>query len=234
MAVTFVAAGALAANATTTTLNIVAPSLSVDDIMVVAILNKDNQAITSPTGWTNFVEVNNTTAQRLTLAWKRAVDGDSGATFAFTKPSDNNTLFCGVISAWRGAVTTGSPIDATTPTTSANASGDTVTYADFDPAETTGHCVAIGVYNDDNTTAGSISGTNPTLTNRWDLETLTGTDGSIFGYSGDSDGAATGGRTHSTTSSADAINIGCLFGLIAAPPASGRIQAHMTTGTKYW
>jgi hypothetical protein len=220
MAVSFQAVGALAANATTTTLNITAPTLAADDIMIATILGKDNQTITAPSGWASVVAVNNTADQRTSIFWKRAVGGDSGASFAFTKPTDNNTLFCGVIAAFRGCLTSATPIDASTPTTSANASSDTVTYADFNPTETAAHVVAIGTYNQDLTTAGSISGTDPTFVNRWDLETGTGTDGSIFGYNGASSGAATGARSHSTTSTADDINTGVMFGLVEAPAGS--------------
>ena len=229
-AVTFVVSGALAANATTTTLNIVAPTLNVDDIMIASILNKDNQVVTAPANWTKFVQVNNTTAQRLTLAWKRAIAGDSGATFSFTKPTDNNTLFCGNISVWRGAITSGDPTTgAGTPTTSANASSDTVSYASFDPLIAC-HAVAVGVYNDDLTTAGTISGSDPSLVNRWDLETATGSDGSVFGYGGDSTGAATGARSHITTSTADGVNIGCLFGLEAAPASTTAVKDPIMDG----
>ena len=220
MAVAFVAAGALAATVTLPQLSLVAPTLAVNDIMVSYINAKDNQTWTAPANWTKFVEVNNTTAQRVTLAWKRAVNGDSGATFVFTVPTDNNITYAGVIAAHRGAIATGSPLDTATPTTSANASSDTVTYADFNPVETNAFVIAAGFYNDDQTTAGSISGTNPTFTNRWDLESATGTDTSIFGYDGTGDGTATGARSHATTSMTDAINVGVLFGLIAALPAS--------------
>lgn len=223
MPVTFVSAGALAANATTTTLAVVLPgSLVTNQILVIAVNNKDNQVCTFPSAesdgvsaWTKFVEVNNTANQRLTLAWARVTDGAnaSGNTINVTKPTDNNILFCGMASVWGGAITSGDPTTAAgTPTTSANASSDTVTYATFDPTIAC-HVVAVGIYGDDLTTAGAIAGTDPALTSRWDLETATGTDGSIFGYSGDSTGAATGARSHSTTSTVDAINIGCLFGL---------------------
>ena len=220
MAISFVAAGALAATVTLPELSIVAPTLAADDIMIAAINAKDNQVWTAPAGWTKFVEVNNTTAQRVTLAWKRAVTGESGATFVFTVPTDHNITYAGVIAAWRGAITTATPIDATAPTTSANASSDTVTYATFDPTEVDAFIIAAGFYNEDQTTAGAISGTNPSFTNRWDLEAATGTDTSIFGYDGSSDGAATGARSHATTSMTDAINVGGLFGLVAALPAS--------------
>lgn len=220
MPVAFQAVGALAANATTAALACVGPACAVDDILIYAGMGKNNQVVGVPDGsWTKFVEVNNTANQRATLAWKRAVAGDTGGiSYAFTKPVDDNILNIGVISAWRGCITTATPIDAATPTTSANASADAVTYATFTPAQTHAFVVAIGFYNDDLTTAGAISGTDPAFTNRWDLESGTGTDGSCFGYSGDSSGAATGARSHSTTSTVDAINIGVLFGLVRASP----------------
>lgn len=224
MAVTFDQVGALATETFITTLNVVVPSgLDTGDILIITVLARDNQVHTLPSvetdgisAWANFVEVDNTTGLRTTLAWARVTDGTnaSGNTVAITKPSDNNTLFAGVASSWKGCVTSGSPIDGTTPTTSPNASSDTVTYATFDPTGTDVHVIAIGTYANDLTTAGTISGTNPTLTNRFDLETAAGGDGSIFCYSGDtSDGAATGARSHSTTSTADAVNIGILFAL---------------------
>lgn len=223
MPVSFQAAGAITGTVTLPQLTIVAPTLAADDIMIAAINAKNNQTWSPPDGtWTKFVEVNNTTAQRVTLAWKRAAAGDSGASFIFTVPVDNNITYHGMISAWRGCITTATPIDASTPTTSANASSDTVTYATFDPTETAAWVVAIGFYNEDLTTAGAIAGTDPTFANNWDLEDGTGTDASIFGYSGSSSGAATGARSHSTTSMADAINVGVLFGLVAAPPTPYR------------
>jgi hypothetical protein len=215
----FVAAGALAANATTVTLDCVAPACNIGDILICAINSKDNLDVTPPDGtWTPMREDNNTANQRVSLFWKRAVAGSSGATFSFTKSSDNNILFCGVISAWRNCPATGSPIVGgdTGGTASPNASADAVTYATYTPGVAC-HLVAIGFYNDDATTAGTISGTDPALSNRWDLETATGSDSSIFGYSGDSTGAATGARSHSTTSTTDAVNVGVLFGLLGTP-----------------
>jgi len=217
MAVGFRIAGALAANATTTTLAVVAPTTGVvaDDVFICAIQQNANQVVSPPANWTLILELNNTANQRCGLWWHRVVAGDAGATFNFTKPVDDNLLFCGVIACFSGCKNSGDPTTgAGTPTTSANASSDTVTYATFDPAIAC-HVVAVGFYNNDLTTAGSISGTDPTLTNRWDLETSTGNDGSIFGYSGDSTGAATGARSHSTTSTLDDVNIGVLFGLEA-------------------
>jgi hypothetical protein len=233
MAVSFVTNGVIAANATTTTLAVVAPTFTDTDptnILICAIHSNDNQVVTAPANWTKFVELNNTANQRLTIAWKRAAPGDSAATFNFTKPTDNNLLFCGVIGIWTGCVSSGNPIDATTPSTSANAVADAVTYADFDPTETAAFVVAVGIYADDATTGGAMSGTNPTFTKRIDVETAVGADASIFFYDGASDGSATGARSHATTSTIDAISIGCLFGLIAQPTSSAHIPPR-TTGS---
>jgi hypothetical protein len=212
----FVAAGALATNATTTTLTITAPACSVDDILLAFIHGNNNQTVSPPDGtWTSVVEVNNTTAMRSSVFWKRATA--SGGTHAFTKPTDDNLLFAGLICAWKGCPTNATPIDATTPTTSANASSDDVTYATFDPVETNGLVIAAGFYNQGgttDTTAGAMSGTNPTFAVRADVETSVGANCSIFVYDGLSTGAATGARTHPTTSATNAINTGILIGLV--------------------
>ena len=214
MAISYVTVGSIVVNSTTTTLTLTAPACNVDDILIATLIGKDNIDHSPPDGtWTEIgTQTNNTTAMTTSQWWKRATE--SGGNFNFTKATDNNIFFAGVISAWRGCKTTGSPIDATTPTVSNNASSDTVTYATFNPTETDAYVVAIGIYANDLTTAGSISGTDPTFTNRFDIETSTGSDCSFFAYSGTSTGAATGARSHSTTSSADAINQGWLFGLI--------------------
>jgi len=215
MAVGFVNAGAIAADATTTNLAITAPVCSSGDILIACISGRNNQVVSPPDGtWTSILEVNHGSTYRVSLFWRRATG--SGGSFTFTKPVDDNLLNCGVIAAFSGCLASGSPIDATTPSQSLNATADTVSYADFNPTETAAYVVAVGFYKDDVTTAGSIAGTDPALTLRWDVETGTGADGSIFGYSGSSSGVATGARSHTTTSAIDAISVGIMFGLIAA------------------
>lgn len=231
MAIAFVAAGAISVNTTDAFVDVVAPALSVGDIMICVLLGKDNIDHTGVSGgaWTEIgTQTNNGTGMTTSHWWKRAELGDSGATFRFEKASDNNIFFAGVISAWSGCVTSGSPIDAGTPTVSSNSSSDTVTYADFDPTAISCTVIASGIYNEDSTTAGSISGTNPTFTNRYDLETATDTDCSFFGYSGTSDGTATGARSHATVSMTDAINQGWLFALLPQPTAA--ITGTITAG----
>lgn len=222
MAVAYQAvSGGMASNTTDTALAVTGPACAVDDILIYAGMGKNNQVVSPPDGsWTTFVGSDNTASQRITLAWKRAVAGDTGGiSYAFTKPIDDNTLNIGIISAWRGCTTSGSPIDATTPSVSPNATADVVGYATFTPTSAL-FIVAIGVYNDDATTAGAMGGTDPTFTNRWDREVATGTDGSCFGFSGASTGAATGARSHTTSSTVDAISIGVLFGLVEPSAAT--------------
>src|SRR5687767_1759016 len=186
MAVTFHAVGAIAITSTVVTLPLVAPALLPNDIMIAVLIGKDNIDHSPPdASWTEIgTQTNNTTAMTTSHWWKRAVVADSGATFNFTKATDNNVFFAGVISVWRGALETGDPIDPSTPTVSNNASSDTVTYATFTPTRMDLTIIASGIYANDLTTVGTIAGTNPTLTNRYDIETSTGTDCSFFGFSG--------------------------------------------------
>ena len=224
MAVAFRIAGALAANATTANLGVVSPSTGViiGDMFIASIYGNGNQVVTPPAGWTLIAEFNNGANMRTSVYWKPVVSaGDIGNTFSFTKPVDDNLLFAGVIYCFSGADT--AAIDAGTPSTSPNVSSDTVTYATFDPSETTAFVVAVGQYGDNATTAGAMSGTDPTFTLNSDLETAIGADASAFCYSGASSGAATGSRTHSTTSTADAVNSGVMFGLKASEPYSPAI-----------
>lgn len=220
MPVNFVSIGSITVTSTITTLALVAPSCVVDDILIAVLFGKDNIDHQAPdASWTEIgTQTNNTTAMTTSHWWKRATAADSGATFNFTKTTDNNVFFAGVISVWRGAIKSGNVIDPSTPTVSNNASSDTVTYATFTPTRMDLTIIASGIYANDLTTVGAIAGTNPTLINRYDIETSTGTDCSFFGFSGESvGGVATGARSHSTTSTADDINQGWLFGILAEP-----------------
>ena len=220
MAISYVTAGAIAVDSVNAFVDVVAPSVNVDDILICALLGKDNIDHQGPSEWTEIgTQTNNTTAMTTSHWWKRATAADSGATFRFTKSTDNNIFFAGVISAWRGAKVSGNVIDLTAPTVNSTATAnDTVSYSTFTPTSKALTIIASGIYAEDTTTAGAISGTNPAFTNRYDLETGTGTDCSFFGYSGNStDQVATGARSHSTTSMVDAINQGWLFGLLPQP-----------------
>lgn len=214
MAVSFRSVGAQAQSATVAS---IAPGIGAGsvpgDILIACIYGQGNQVVTGTDGgWSSIVEFNNGTTQRLSVMWKAMTLGLGSQTF--TKPVDDNLLFMGIIATYRGCDPT-SPVYGAAASQSANASSDTVTYATFNPSGAPAYIVAVGIYGNDLTTAGAMSGTDPTFGLDVDVETTIGDDASIFIYSGQSSGAATGSRTHSTTSTLDAINSGTMFGLRA-------------------
>lgn len=228
MGIVFVNNGAFGATTASATVTLAAPVVTSGDILVAMLVAKDNQLTTPPTGWTKIQETTNTAAQICSTWWKRADSSDSAANFDFVKGANDGLFYGGIICAWTGCADKGSPIDAGTPSTSANASSDNVTYATFTPKDSAGLLVAAGFYNLSLTTAGSISGTNPVFTNRVDIESATVTTASIFVYDGPSTGnVATGARSHSTTSTVDDISVGVIFGLVPF------IAQGSTTGSLY-
>lgn len=213
MAIQFWAAGSPVAGVLTT-LDLVAPTLNVNDIIIAQISSNDNDAVAAPDAtWTSINELNNGAGLRSSVFWKRAVSGSSGATFQFTGLA-GTTANMGILTAYRGCKTFGSPIGNIT--SSANVSADAVTYATLTPLENTSAIVACGFYGEDATTAGAITSTAPSsFANVVDEETPTGNDLSLFQYWGINNvGGATGALTHSTTSTADAVNNGVLFELL--------------------
>lgn len=214
MAIAYWAAGTGVAGVLTT-LDLVAPTLNANDIIIAQIASNDNDAAAMPSGdWTVINELNNGTGLRSTLAWKRAVAADSGATFQFTGLAGTTVNF-GILTVFRGCKTNGSPIGQIT--SSANISADDVTYADLTSLSNTGALVAAGFYQNDLTTAGALSG----FTNTVDVETATGNDLSLFQYWRPWPGGSTGALTHSTTSTADAVNNGVLFELLVEELGGG-------------
>ena len=214
MAITFIAAGTAVAGILTT-MDLVAPSLAENDIIIAQLSSNDNDAVALPsTAWTIINELNNGTGLRSSVAWKRALLADSGATFQFTGLAGTTVNF-GVLTVYRGVRPHG-PATGTN-TSSANASADAVTYATLTPLHNAGVIVACGHYQEDLTTAGALT----TFTNVVDVETPTGNDLSLFQYFIQSNGTATGAISHTTTSTVDAVNNGILFDLIPASEPTG-------------
>jgi hypothetical protein len=208
----FVSAGTGVATLTTT-LALVAPTCQIGDYLFALIVSNNNTALVLPSSsWTTIQDVSNTAAMRTAVAYKVVGSGDSGATFNFTV--NGTTLSFGVLVAYRGSALIG------TSSSSANISADAVTYATI-TTNPNALVVAFGAYNLNATTAGAMSGTDPTFTNRVDIETATGNTASLFVYDGSSSGAAVGSRTHATTSTVDAINHGFLVELRPSNDAQG-------------
>src|SRR6266850_858981 len=181
MAVSFVAAGSPVATVTTT-LALVAPVVIKNDVLFALIISNNNTAVVAPGDWTLVSDTTNTAAMRTYLGYRRIGDAASGATFNFTVAG--TTLSYGVLVAYRGCTLSGAIIGGFS--SSANAVSDNVTYADLLPNGTNRTIVAFGAYNLNATTAGAFSGTDPTFTNRVDVETATGNTASLFVHDGPS------------------------------------------------
>lgn len=233
MAVSFISAGALGLSATVTPIAVIAPACQQDDILLCCLINKElNVTISAPDGtWTEIYQANGdcTTAaddHRAAIFWKRATTADSGATFNFSKSADNNVLFAGVISVWRGC-NPFTPLDATAVgATVTAAASDNVAFPAFKPTSAEGHVIFVAFYGNDLTTfnAAMSNDVNPDCTTRFDLETSTGNDCSIALTSGNSDGSNIASRTWASASTADAGSTGVVFALVPKPSYPNNYQ----------
>lgn len=215
MAARFWAAGSAVAGVLTT-LDLVVPTCNVGDFIFAQIASNDNTAPTAPTGYVSIAGVNNGTGLRASLWVKAAVAGDSGATHQWTGFAGTTVNF-GILTVYRGCFGIGSA------SASANASADAVTYATITPKRNDSIILAFGYYQDDLTTAGSITSTAPSsFANVVDVETATGNDLSLFQYWGNNNvGGATGALSHTTTSTVDAVNVGVLVEITSETGAGG-------------
>jgi hypothetical protein len=223
-AVSFVAAGSASFNITTPSQAITAPTLQANDVMVaVVITNSLSNAISAPDGtWTQVIQGEADVTRggcdhTYAVFIKVASSGDSGAAFTFTKASDDNLLFGGLICAYRGADTS-SPLDATAASPNVTvANADPVTFSAFDPTASDVEVVYVAFHPDDQTDFTTApSGTNPTMATRFDIETITGNDFSLALCSGSNDGANVASRTWASNSNSNAGSTGVVFALKAA------------------
>lgn len=224
-AITPIAAGSLAATAASATLSVVAPAFTSGNLMVAAIMSKDNLTWTVPAGWTSLGQHNNTANQTCLVAYKETTVAESGASFNFVKSSNNSVLSCGVIEVWNNA-----RVDATINPSGIswkdNASGDNVVFNDYTTGRAPSRVVWIGFYNLSATNFGTatFSGTSvdvgPLVV--YDLETATGTTASIAMAMGRSlSQSTTGALTWASNSTVDAISTGAVFAMNEGTPALG-------------
>jgi hypothetical protein len=186
-----------------------------DDIMVMLVGAGDNITVTLPVGWTKFVEQNNGTTNRMTLAWKRAGSSEAAPTVTHT---GGDSCVSRIVSI-RGVPNTQSNPIAVLGTPSANASSLTVTASTITPAGTTDLVVWAGLATIAGNTSNSntyavVGGTDPTFTERIDSVIGSGLNEAAIGLdTGPTvSGAATGSRT-STLGVAAAVNTGVMFTL---------------------
>lgn len=183
-----------------------------NDIMVCFTGGADNIVCTYPAGWTKFIEQNNGTTQRMTVAWKLAGAAESAPTVTHTA---GNSCVSRIIS-FIGANTT-TPI-GTLGTPSANASSLTVTASTITPSAATELCVWVGLSTAVGTSSpnnyGVVGGTNPAFTERIDNPNGLGSNECDLGVDTGpfTSAAATGSRT-STLTVAATVNTGVMFTL---------------------
>lgn len=233
MAVTFQAVGALGEDAANASVSLVAPACQEDDILIACLINKElTVTMSAPDStWTQIYQADAdcTTAaddHRAAIFWKRATQSDTGATFVFTKSADNNVLYAGVISTWRGC-NPFNPVDATAVgATVTVGAADNVTFPAFNPTSAEPHVIFIAFYGNDVTTfnAAMSADVNPDCTLRWDLETATGSDCTIAGISGTNDGSNIASRTWASASMTDAGSTGVVFALVPKPAYPNNYQ----------
>lgn len=215
MGVGFAAAGAGFTSGANTFVDITGPACAIDDILLAVVTNRVSTDVVGPGGLWNVEITSNGGNGRAYLFWRRAIAGDSGATWTWTRASNSSVPLNGQISAWRGCKKSGSPfIGACVPhyNTSSNAN---INYDSYTPGVP---ClvVALGYYSV--TGAGpasfAIAGTDPTLSNHF----LVKNSSNWFGYSGMSTGGPTGARSNDGTDGTSNISTGILLGLEAATP----------------
>lgn len=212
------ASGTLAAT-TTTTLSVVAPTISVGDLLIANLMTNDNTAISGQDGrWLAIAAAtNNTAAMRYTTFYlPNALSTDSGATFNFTIAG--TTAGFGVISAYSNAALkqpAGSSI-------SSNASSATVTWATLADTHADSIMVAMFGYLLNGATDGGISAGAGTFVNRYFQTSATGVTASMGLYDASNIGAGqlTGSRTMATGAVA-AVNSGVMFEIVGNPNMAG-------------
>lgn len=218
MPISYVGAGS-AVQTVTTTLTIAGHASSqAGDIHIAQIISINNTAITAPDStWTEITQ-GNFTGSRGAVFWKRLTATGAGS---YDFGVAGTTTSYGIVTCYRGCKKNGKPYG--TVTASANASADAVTYATLVPHSNNGTMVAIGLYAEDATTPGTVSGAVYTFAAPdVDVEQATNEDASIFvSHAPMTTNAATGAITQATTSTVDAVNMGILIDLMAVESESG-------------
>src|SRR5712691_1032612 len=86
--ITFVAAGTNAVAIATSVSPGLPAGFAANDIHVLVVTTENNDVITVPAGWTKKIELANGSTMKLTVAWRRAVAGDTAPTISMTSPSN--------------------------------------------------------------------------------------------------------------------------------------------------
>lgn len=185
-------------------------SFATNDIHVCVVSAADNVVCTFPSGWTTVIALNNGTTERLTVAWKRAVGGDTNPLVTHAAGND----IAAQIAGYSGRLTSGDPI-GTAVGSQANASSVTITAPAITTISANSDVLFIGTIIDAGNllTVSGYSGTNPTFTERLDGGASGGSNNvEICVADGVKTNVSTTGSRTATATGANA-NIGALLAL---------------------
>ncbi len=175
------------------------------DVMIMVINSKDGTAQTTPSGWT---QIGTSVVQGTTIITSiyRRVANNEPASYT---PTTTAISHCLGIATYRGVDTT-TPINASSQL--ADTGADTTNNASAITPTTINTEVLFIIGDAQEGTHSAFSGTNPTFTVRFDVNTTLGTDNSIALASGPkTDTTSTGART--ATSTIAAVSNGFLVAL---------------------
>lgn len=123
-----------------------------DDILVLITESSPSEPVTAPTGWTNMGVPTGNGASQMGVFWKRAVSGETAPTVL---DSGNHTH--GIIIAFRGCITTGSPWNASQSDTNALNGGTAASSNRITGVTTTvANCLVFGCMTASSGTAGAF------------------------------------------------------------------------------
>ena len=163
MVISFVSAGSTALASHDNVTPGLPPGWAENDIFICIIISKDNVNSTMPIGWTAIDSgTNNGDDIRTSVYYRRAISGDVSPLIIHPNGSD----IVASISAYRGVITTGSPLDVV-GTTTVNSHSTTV-RANSITTLTDNACVIFTGGIDSRSRFGSFSGT-PTPVERVDI-----------------------------------------------------------------
>jgi len=216
--VVFHAIGATAADTAATIKPAQPAGTAVGDLMIMIISADGNDVLTLPSGWTKFIETDNTTALRSTMAWAIATTTNTQKN---NVTGASNCVIAAIASF--GGVATTSPINNSSSLP--NASSATIATTGITPTAT-GTMILFGAHYSDNPAYSGYSGTDLNFTEILDDGSTSGADcGLALAYS--SLMASTtniGGRTATAGSctGCPTVNNGSLIAINPAPTLEQR------------
>lgn len=220
---TFFAAGAIAANAGAD-ITVILPSHDTDDILVLMCWVRDTNDTMTVSGWTAVAGTpfDRGATSRYWVFWKRA------ASSAETNPvCDKDTItgnHYGMAVSYRGAITTGDPIDVVNATNTGT--GDPASLSSVTTSVDDTLVIAVIGGEDDNNTGVTVTATDPASLTSHYTSSAVGADGAIAFAEGSRATAGITGTVSVDWDVAAPVGWGGLVLALKPPPA--------TAGQGWW